>query len=142
MEYNYSFNFTYILVVSTLRSSAERGREILIIFFFFFCRLLLLLLPTRHCHMPQVVMSEVRWQSLRQLLTSLQQKSFDPLSLTGTLTNMEDMEETKKRVTLEVSSLPPPPFPPPPPPPLSPPHNLPRPRHLVSYFARSSPSQT
>ena len=48
-------------------------------------------------------MGEVRWQSLRQLLTSLQQKSFDPLSLTGALSNVEDMEDTKKRVTLEVS---------------------------------------
>ena len=53
--------------------------------------------------MWQAVMGEVRWQSLRQLLTSLQHKSFNPLSLTGTLTNVEDMQDMKKRVTLEVS---------------------------------------
>ncbi|XP_070204221.1 uncharacterized protein [Littorina saxatilis] len=53
-------------------------------------------------HQQEVVMNEVRWQSLRQLLTSLQQKSFDPLALSGTLTNVEDMADTKKRVTLEM----------------------------------------
>ncbi|XP_076434820.1 uncharacterized protein LOC143274778 [Babylonia areolata] len=50
----------------------------------------------------ELVMGEVRWQSLRQLLTSLQHKSFDPLTLTGTLSRVEDMEDMKKRATLEM----------------------------------------
>ncbi|KAK7477443.1 hypothetical protein BaRGS_00031345, partial [Batillaria attramentaria] len=54
------------------------------------------------CMWPlSVVMAEVRWQSLRQTLVSLQGKAFDPLS-TITNTTVEAMEDMKSRMTLEM----------------------------------------
>ncbi|KAL8560027.1 hypothetical protein ACOMHN_041497 [Nucella lapillus] len=50
----------------------------------------------------ELVMGEVRWQSLRHLLTSLQQKSFDPMRLTGALSSVDDMEDLKTRAVLEM----------------------------------------
>jgi hypothetical protein len=48
----------------------------------------------------QMVISEIKWQSLRHMMTQLQHKTFDPTALT--LTSVEDMQDIRSRAQLEV----------------------------------------